>query len=1023
MQHLRSHRRAVLRISLSLVALLAVGGCSDQITMVDVAVIEVSPSTATIRIAESTRLTARLLAPGGQPLSGRSVEWRSHNTAVATVDDDGTVRGVAPGVTTVEAANNGITGTAAITVSARPAIAVSPSEIEFVAVRNGSTPGDRSVSVQNAGSGALGGLTASIRYGAGEPAGWLSVTIGSTAPTNLVLSANQRNRAAGTYTATVEIASPDAANSPVTVTVRLVVLTPQSAIALGATSAAFVASAGGAQPPPQTVAVTNAGGGTLSSLGTSISYADGQPTGWLSANLSSTEAPATVTLQANTTSLAAGSYNATVTVTAGGAQNSPQLITATLTIGAAQPAIGVSPVSLTFSTQQNATSVAPQAVQVTNTGGGTLTGLTTSVTFPGGQASGWLSVQLSGTSAPATLAIGAHPAGLAPGTYTATAAIASATAANSPRLVEVTLNVAVAPPLIVATPPSATFSSTAVAVNPAPIQLAITNGGGGALTGLARTITYPAGSSTGWLTAELGSTTGPTSMTLNASRGSLPLGTHTATVRVTAAGAAPLDVPVQYTVTGTAPTAPTAASATATGHDTIELTWSDQSTNEDRFEIDRSTDGGGSWPDRFTAPAGTTHLTDVGLASSTAYAYRVRACNAVGCSDFTASTTATTAPTPPAGLTAVVVSPTRINLAWTDRSADETAFIIERSTDGGFSWSGIGQTGANVTTYGDQQAAAGTAYRYRVRACRGSICSGPSNVAEANTPVVPSAPTTLTATPSSPTQVNLTWVDDSANESEFRIEARTSGGTYAQVGVVGADQTGFAHIGLTPSTTYQYRVRACSPNACSPYSNEASATTPAATPLVPAVPTGLSATGTSASTIGLTWSHGGVPAATSFEIQRAPASAPSSFETVGTMDGEARAWTDAGLPASTTFHYRVRACIGDACSDWTAAASATTRDPAGSPTVPTNVVVTALAPTQVLVTWDPAGGHTHYEVRRRTGTGGGWDSPVVVEGASAQYLDTSVSASKTYQYQVRTCIGNSCSDYSGPETVTTPAAS
>jgi fibronectin type 3 domain-containing protein len=1118
MQHLRSHRRAVLWTPLAVAALLAVGSCSDQITMVDVAAVEVSPSSATIRIAESTRLTARLLAPGGQPLSGRPVEWRSLNNAVATVDDDGTVRGVAPGVTTIEAANNGIVGTAAITVSAGPSIAVSPSEIEFTAVRNGSTPGDRSVSVQNAGSGTLGGLTATVRYNAGQPAGWLSVTMGSTAPTNLVLSANQGSLAAGTYTATVDIASPDAPNSPGTVTARLVVLTPQPAIALGATSAAFVASAGGAQPPPQTVAVTNAGGGTLSGLSTSISYTGGQPTGWLSASLSGTTAPATITLQANTTSLAAGSYTATVTLSSGVAQNSPQQIAVTLTVGTAQPAIGVSPASLTFNTQQNATSVTPQVVQVTNAGGGVLSGLTTSVTFPGGQASGWLSVQLSGTSAPATLTIGAHPAGLTPGTYTATVAIASATAANSPRVVDVTLNVAVAPPLIVATPPSATFSSTAAAVNPAPVQIAITNGGGGSLTGLALTITYPAGSSTGWLTAELGSTTAPTSLTLTASRGSLPLGTHTATVRVTATGAAPLDVPVQYTVTGTAPTAPTAASARATGHSTIELTWSGQSPNEDRFEIDRSTDGGGSWPNRFTAPAGTTRFTDVGLVSSTAYTYRVRACNAVGCSDFTASTTAATAPAPPTALTAVAVSPTRIDLAWTDRSSDETAFSIERSTDGGFVWLAIRQTEANATAFSDQQAAAGATFRYRVRACRGGICSGPSNVAEATTPVVPLAPSGLTASASLPTQVNLTWADNSNNESEFRIEARTGGGTYVQVGVVGADQTAFAHTGLTPSTTYQYRVRACSPNACSPYSNEATATTPAAPPAVPAAPTNLSATatapdrinvswsapagtvteyrlerrtgagdyteiaqltgtqtsysdtglqpsttysyrvragnvtglsaysnvatattpaappavpaaptafsatGTSASTISLSWSHGGEPAATRFEIGRATASAPTSFATIASVDGGARAYNDTGLPASSTFHYRIRACSGDTCSAWTTGATATTHEPTGTPSPPSNVAATAISPTQVLVTWSPATGHTHYEVRRRTGTSGGWESPVAVGGTSSQYLDSSVSAGQTYQYQVRTCAGSSCSDFSGPETVTTPTA-
>jgi hypothetical protein len=260
--------------------------------------------------------------------------------------------------------------------------------------------------------------------------------------------------------------------------------------------------------------------------------------------------------------------------------------------------------------------------------------------------------------------------------------------------------------------------------------------------------------------------------------------------------------------------------------------------------------------------------------------------------------------------------------------------------------------------------------------------------------------------------------------TEYRLERRTgTDGAYTEIAQLAGTQTSYSDTGLQPSTTYSYRVRAGNVTGLSGYSAVATATTPAAPSPAPAAPTGLSATGTSASTIGLTWSHGGVPAATSFEIQRAPASAPTSFATIGTVDGSARSYTDAGLPASTTFHYRIRACNGDACSDWTAAASATTRDPVGSPSVPTNVVVTALSPTQVLVTWDPAGGHTHYEVRRRIGTGGGWEEPISVPGTSAQYLDTTVSAGQTYQYQVRTCAGTSCSDYSGPQTVTTPAAS
>jgi predicted phage tail protein len=106
------------------------------------------------------------------------------------------------------------------------------------------------------------------------------------------------------------------------------------AIGLSPTSVSFNATAGGGNPANQTINVANSGTGTLDGLGTSVSYASGQPTGWLNANLSGTTAPATISLQASTGSLAAGTYNATVSVTAGVASNSPQTVSVTFTVAA-----------------------------------------------------------------------------------------------------------------------------------------------------------------------------------------------------------------------------------------------------------------------------------------------------------------------------------------------------------------------------------------------------------------------------------------------------------------------------------------------------------------------------------------------------------------------------------------------------------------------------------------------------------------------------------------------------------------
>ena len=90
------------------------------------------------------------------------------------------------------------------------------------------------------------------------------------------------------------------------------------------------------------------------------------------------------------------------------------------------------------------------------------------------------------------------------------------------------------------------------------------------------------------------------------------------------------------------------------------------------------------------------------------------------------------APAPPSNLTATAVSSTRINLAWTDHSASETGFKIQRSIDG-INFSLLAQVGPNVTTYNNTGLNPSTKYQYRVSSYNGSNMSAFSNIASATT--------------------------------------------------------------------------------------------------------------------------------------------------------------------------------------------------------------------------------------------------------------------------------------------------
>jgi len=92
----------------------------------------------------------------------------------------------------------------------------------------------------------------------------------------------------------------------------------------------FSGIAGGNNPSPRTVNITNGANGTLSDLSSLIIYQIGG--GWLSASLNSTTAPATLTVQPNIGGLTQGTYTATIRISSPVAGNSPQNIAVSMEI-------------------------------------------------------------------------------------------------------------------------------------------------------------------------------------------------------------------------------------------------------------------------------------------------------------------------------------------------------------------------------------------------------------------------------------------------------------------------------------------------------------------------------------------------------------------------------------------------------------------------------------------------------------------------------------------------------------------
>jgi titin len=341
------------------------------------------------------------------------------------------------------------------------------------------------------------------------------------------------------------------------------------------------------------------------------------------------------------------------------------------------------------------------------------------------------------------------------------------------------------------------------------------------------------------------------------------------------------------------PAAPSGLAATPISTSQINLNWTDNANNETGFEIERKTGAGGTYSFVGGTGANVTSFPDSGLSPNTTYFYRVRAINTGGNSAFSPEASATTQSSGTGtGLVGDYFSNQNLTgfptLTRTDATVDfnwGTAAPHASLPADGFSvrWSGKVQPQFSETytfyTYTDDGArlwvngvqlvndwnghpatensgaialVAGQQYNITMEFFDGAVdavarlswssASTPkavipqSRLYPPSPPTIPAAPSGLAATAVSGAQINLTWIDNANNETQFKVERKTgAGGTYAQIATPGANATTYIDTTVSANITYYYRVRANNSAGDSPYSNEANATTPAGGSVAPVI--------------------------------------------------------------------------------------------------------------------------------------------------------------------------------------------
>jgi len=178
---------------------------------------------------------------------------------------------------------------------------------------------------------------------------------------------------------------------------------------------------------------------------------------------------------------------------------------------------------------------------------------------------------------------------------------------------------------------------------------------------------------------------------------------------------------------------PTNPAATPVSDTEVEITFQDNSSEEDDHRLERKPDGG-SYSEIKTLEPNRTYYKDTGLTKGQKYWYRVRAKQGANYSDYSDEVSATTIsePSAPSDLAAGAESDEKIRLTYSGVD-NETGYKIEKSDNEGVDWDEIAVIGADIEEFLVTGLNPNTRYDFRIRAYNAAGNSSYSNTAYATT--------------------------------------------------------------------------------------------------------------------------------------------------------------------------------------------------------------------------------------------------------------------------------------------------